>query len=115
MVDFAIRHHSDSCMLLLMYECVWPKSSRGVRSQRTAARCASLQGRRVGFVWDFMFRGDELFPVLERELRSRYDVDAFGYVVFGNIHGGDEAKVVEALPGLLDEHGIAAVVVGNGC
>jgi len=115
MVDFAIRHHSDSCMLLLMYECVWPKSSRGVRSQRTAARCASLQGRRVGFVWDFMFRGDELFPVLERELRSRYDVDVFGYDVFGNIHGGDEAKVVEALPGLLDEHGIDAVVVGNGC
>ena len=98
-----------------MYECVWPKSALGVTSGRAAQRPATLEGLRVGFVWDFMFRGEDLFPVLERELKARFGVEVVGYDMFGNIHGGDEAAVVEALPGRLDEHGIDAVVVGNGC
>ncbi|MBI4933173.1 MAG: hypothetical protein HY828_04805 [Actinobacteria bacterium] len=99
-----------------VYDVVWPKSPQGGRRRRAAARVRSLEGARIGFVWDYMFRGDELFPVLERELRARFtDLEVVGYDTFGNVHGPHEHALVEALPGTLDEHSIDAVVVGNGC
>jgi hypothetical protein len=99
-----------------VFDVVWPKSALGVQRRRAAARVASLEGARIGFVWDYMFRGDELFPVLERELRARFTgLEVVGYDTFGNIHGPQEHALVEALPGTLDEHSIDAVVVGNGC
>jgi hypothetical protein len=99
-----------------VYEAVWPKSALGVQSRRAATRLDALAGKRIGFVWDYMFRGEELFPVLEQELRRRYDgLEVVGYDTFGNIHGPQEHALIEAMPGTLDEHGIDAVVVGNGC
>ena len=102
-----------------VYEVVWPKAPRGAQRRRAAARLDGLDGldgARIGFVWDYMFRGDELFPVLERELRRRHPgLEVVGYDVFGNIHGPDEAALVRGLPHELHEHGIDAVVVGNGC
>lgn len=116
---FAIADGGDTGILTGMeptYQVVWPKSPLGVRRRRAARRLTSLDGARIGFVWDFMFRGDELFPELERELRRRFpDLTVVGYDAFGNVHGPDEHALVEALPGTLDEHSIDAVVVGNGC
>lgn len=98
------------------YDVVWPKSPRGAQRRRAAARLDSLDGARIGFVWDYLFRGDEIFPVLADALTKRYaGVEVFGYDTFGNIHGADEHALIEAMPGTLDEHGIDAVVVGNGC
>jgi hypothetical protein len=98
------------------YETVWPKSALGVQPRRAAPRLATLDGARIGFVWDYMFRGEEIFPVIQRELERRHaGVRVVGYDVFGNIHGPQEHALVEALPGTLDEHSIDAVVVGNGC
>jgi hypothetical protein len=102
--------------MVSVYDVVWPKSAQGTRRRRSADRLPSLDGARIGFVWDYMFRGEELFPVLERELRARFDgLEVVGYDTFGNIHGPREHALVEALPGTLDEHSIDAVVVGNGC
>jgi len=98
------------------YEVVWPKSPRGAQRRCAAARLDSLDGKRIGFVWDYLFRGDEIFPVLEQALTQRYPgLSVVGYDTFGNIHGPDELALVGALPGTLDEHSIDAVVVGNGC
>ena len=98
------------------YEVVWPKSARGVQPRRAADRLSTLEGKCVGFVWDYLFRGEEIFPALERALIERYPgLTVVGYDTFGNIHGPHEHALVEALPGTLDEHGIDAVVVGNGC
>ena len=117
--DFAIREHHRSGTLVLMqphYDVVWPSSPRGTVRRRAADRLPSLDGARVGFVWDYMFRGEEIFPVIADALRLRSPgVEIVGYDTFGNIHGPDEHALVEALPGTLDEHGIDAVVVGNGC
>lgn len=99
-----------------VHEVVWPKSAQGGARRPAATRLTTLDGARIGFVWDYMFRGEELFPVLERELTTRYPgLTVVGYDTFGNIHGPDEHALVEALPGTLDEHSIDAVVVGNGC
>lgn len=116
---FAIDRHGHCGILTAMepvYDVVWPKSALGVQRRRAATRVQSLEGARIGFVWDYMFRGEELFPVLERELRARFTgLEVVGYDTFGNIHGPDEHAIVAALPGTLDEHSIDAVVVGNGC
>lgn len=98
------------------YDVVWPKSPRSGQRRRAAPRLDSLVGKRIGFVWDYLFRGEEIFPVLERALKERFaGLEVVGYDTFGNIHGPGELALMEALPGTLDEHSVDAVVVGNGC
>ena len=98
------------------FDVVWPKSPLGVQSRQPASRLATLDGARIGFVWDYMFRGEEIFPILEAELKSRFTgIDIIGYDTFGNIHGGDQAARVKALPHVLAQYRVDAVVCGNGC
>lgn len=97
-----------------VYEVVWPKSPLGVQPRRAADRLTTLEGARIGLVWDHMFRGEELFPVLATELQ-RHGAQVVGWEAFGNVHGPDEHAVVEALPDALRRHRVDAVVVGNGC
>ena len=98
------------------YRVVWPRSPRGVQRQRRAERLDTLAGKRVAFLWDYVFRGDELFPVLERELTARFaGIDILGYEEFGNTHGGDEHERVGHLPDDLRARGVDAVVSGMGC
>ncbi len=99
-----------------IYDVVWPRSPRGVQQQHRAARLDSLEGKRIAFLWDYLFRGDELFPVLERELRRRIgEIDIVGYEEFGNLHGSDEKERVGRLPDDLRNRGVDAVVSGMGC
>lgn len=98
------------------YDVVWPRAPLGVQAQRQAARLDSLDGARVALVWDYLFRGDELFPAIEGELRARFpDLEVVGYDEFGNTHGGDEAQVIAALPDRLADERIDAVISGIGC
>ncbi len=98
------------------YSVVWPSSPLGVQQHRLAPRLATLDGKRVAFLWDYLFRGDELFPVLADELRRRFDgVDIVGYQTFGNLHGADEKEKVAALPEELKARHVDAVVSGMGC
>ena len=70
----------------------------------------------MAFLWDYVFRGDELFPVLERELIRLYpDIEIVGYEAFGNLHGADEKERVGRLPDDLRNRGVDAVVSGMGC
>ncbi len=98
------------------YEVVWPKSPLAVQARPLAERLDTLEGKRVGFLWDFLFRGHELFPVIEEELQCRFTrIEVVGYDEFGNTHGGDEAEVIAALPNRLHDRRIDAVVSGVGC
>lgn len=98
------------------FAVVWPKAPRGVQRRRRAGRLDTLAGRRVAFLWDHLFRGDELFPVLAEELRRRFpDVDIVDHTEFGNLHGADEPVRVGRLPDDLRNRGVDAVVSGMGC
>ena len=98
------------------YDVVWPRSPRGVQQQRQADRLPDLSGRTVAFLWDFVFRGDELFPVLEKALVERFDgIEIVGFEEFGNLHGADEKQRVGRLPDDLRSRGVDAVVSGMGC
>jgi hypothetical protein len=98
------------------YGVVWPRSPRGVQRRRRADRLDSLDGRRIAFLWDHLFRGDELFPVLAEELRRRFpDIDIVDHTEFGNLHGADEPVRMGRLPDDLRSRGVDAVVSGMGC
>ena len=98
------------------YDVVWPLAKSGVETQALAPRLATLDGATVGFLWDDMFRGDELFPALQAELTRRFPSARFvGYEEFGNIHGPDEHKVVAALGNTLHARHVDAVVAAVGC
>ncbi len=98
------------------YDVVWPGSPMGVPARRSAERLDDLAGAKVAFLWDNLFRGDELFPVLDKELTTRFpSVEILSYEVFGNTHGADEVERIERLPADLQALGVEAVVSGMGC
>ena len=98
------------------YEVVWPRSPRTAEVTALAPRLSSLEGRTVAFLWDYLFRGDEIFPILERELADRFEGIRFvPYSEFGTTHGAGEHEVLEGLAGRLRELGVDAVISGMGC
>ena len=54
------------------YDVVWPRSRLAVDKQTPASRLDTLAGKRIGFLWDYLFRGEELFPAIADELRDRF-------------------------------------------
>lgn len=99
-----------------VYDVVWPRSRQAVELQDLADRPDSLDGRVVGFLWDYLFRGDEIFPVIAEELKARYPaVEIVDFDQFGSTHGDDEAELVAALPQTLRDRGIDVVVSGMAC
>lgn len=98
------------------YSVVWPRSPKSLEVKPLAPRLASLQGRTVAFVWDYLFRGDEIWPILKEALGERFPGMRFiDHDAFGSTHGEDERRVLAELPGKLKSLGVEAVVSGMGC
>jgi len=97
-------------------EVVWPRGRRDVKTVSLAKRLDTLEGKTVCELWDWLFHGEEAFPAIERELTKRYPGIKFvNYKVFGNTHGGEEAKVIASLRDKLRENKCEAVISGIGC
>ncbi|MDH4146972.1 MAG: hypothetical protein OEY23_17585 [Acidimicrobiia bacterium] len=98
------------------YAVVWPRSPKTAEMVELAPRPSTLEGRKVAFLWDYLFRGDEIFPILERELSARYpDMTFVPYQEFGTTHGEGEHDVIAAMAKKLADLGVDAVVSGMGC
>ena len=54
------------------YEVLWPRSPRQVQLQPLAKRLDTLEGKTIAQLWDYLFRGDEVFALLEEGLKERY-------------------------------------------
>ena len=99
-----------------IYQVVWPRGRKMVEVTDIAPRLDKLDGKTIGELWDYLFRGDEIFPVLEEELGRRLPGVRFvRYEVFGSTHGSDERKVLAELPERLRAHGVDAVISGMAC
>ena len=99
-----------------VYAVHWPRGERTLDVRPVSPRLDSLDGKTVAFVWDYLFRGDEIFEILKRELAPRHPGIRFvDYEAFGSTHGGDEHEVLAALPGKLRDLKVDAVVSGMGC
>lgn len=98
------------------FQTVWPGSPRAVEAARYAARPAGKEGLRIAQLWDYLFRGDEIFDMLEEPLKARLPGAQFvSWRSFGSTHGADEADVLAALPDRLCEAGVDLVLSGIGC
>ncbi len=98
------------------YSVYWPRTPRQTEIQPLAKRPATLAGKTIGLLWDYVFRGDEVFGVLQQELEARYPgVRFINWREFGNTHGSDEHQVIASLPEKLKALKVDAVISGMGC
>lgn len=98
------------------YEIVWPRGRRAVGIIRPADRLASLEGKTIAALWNWLFRGNEVLPAAGKELQKRYPGLRFiGHEVFGSTHGKNEVEMLAALPAKLKENRCDAVISGVGC
>jgi hypothetical protein len=110
------RGTSEMPMKERVFEAVWPCGERVAKVTRLAHRLDTLRGKTVCQLWDNLFRGDRIFPILEEELLKLYPGIKFvNYNVFGSTHGGEEKKVITSLPSMLKEKGCDAVISAVGC
>ena len=47
------------------YEALWPRSPRQVQLKALAQRLDTLEGKTIAQMWDYVFRGDEVYAILE--------------------------------------------------
>ena len=98
------------------YAVVWPRSAKVVEVKPLAKRLDTMDGKKVAFLWDDLFRGDEIWPILKQELSARYPGLTFvDHDAFGSTHGDEEHRVLAELPDKIRSMKIDAVVSGMGC
>lgn len=98
------------------YQVVWPSGRWARTGAGLARRLDSLEGKVVAELWDWVFKGDKMYDVWEKELTTRYPGAKFiSWREFGEIHGANERQVLAELPQKLEEFGVDAVICGVGC
>ena len=98
------------------YEAYWPRSPRQVSLKPLAKRLDTLNGKTVAQLWDYLFRGDEIFEILEAELKKRYPgVKFVSWREFGNTHGHEEREAVALIAKKFRELKVDAAISGMGC
>ena len=99
------------------YRVVSPAGVKVATDRDVSPSLPDLNGKIIGELWNWGFRGNETFPIIEDELRKIYpDIQFVDYQTFGNFHDPNyEKEKMAALPGQLKEYKVDAVIVGNGC
>jgi UDP:flavonoid glycosyltransferase YjiC (YdhE family) len=98
------------------YQVIWPRAQSTKNPTDLAKRYETLNGKTIAQLWDYVFRGDEIFPILEEELMRRFpEVRFINYSVFGSTHGAEEREILANLPETLKQLGADAVISGMGC
>ncbi|MBT6276128.1 MAG: hypothetical protein HOI95_18590 [Chromatiales bacterium] len=116
MRDFAFLDEGTPMVASESFAALWPGGESAVTPISPAPRLDTLDGKRIAFLWDAMFRGDEIFPMLAEQLSKHCKGATFiSHEEFGATFGGDEHAVLEALPQLLEQKNVDAVIGGNGC
>lgn len=97
------------------YSVYWPRTPRQTRLKPLAKRLDTLNGKTVAQLWDYLFRGDEIFALLEQGLKSRYpDIRFVNWREFGSTHSPQEHAVLASLPNRFRELGVDAAISGMG-
>ena len=99
------------------YAVVWPRGKSIKQEGHLANRLSTLEDKKIGFMWNGVFFGDKMFPVIEQELTNQYHRSKFvSFEVFSITHGqGDIARVIAASPDKLKQYNCDAVISGVGC
>jgi hypothetical protein len=98
------------------YQVVWPQSERQQKQQPLAKRLDDLNGKTIAQLWDFRYRGNEVYRMLEEDLRERFpDIRFVSWQEFGSTYGSDERDVAASLPRRFKELGVDAAISSMGC
>ena len=97
------------------YDVVWPLGRPAYQTRSPNARVPDLRNKVVAEAWDYLFRGEEIFPILREELAAQFPGVRFvTYDVFGNLHGPQQRELIARVPDLLRQHGVDAVISAIG-
>lgn len=97
------------------YDVLWPLGRKAVQPRAAAAGVADLSGKTVCELWDYIFRGEIIYPHIRARLRERFPGIRFiEYAEFGNIHGPRQREIVAGLAARLKALGCDAVISGIG-
>ena len=97
------------------FNVLWPLGKRAVNHSGAAPALGDLSGKVVGELWDFIFRGDKMYPMIREHLRALYPGIRFvDFTNFGNIHGNQDREIVAGLADALRGAGCDAVIAGIG-
>jgi hypothetical protein len=97
------------------FDVVWPRGKSQIDAASLADRPGTLAGKKVAQLWDYVYRGDEIYLNLESALRERFPgVEFVSWREFGNTHGPDERSIIQSLPQRLKELGVDAVISSVG-
>jgi hypothetical protein len=97
------------------FEVVWPLGRVATEAVDLAPALSDLNGKTVCELWDWLFRGDQMYPVINEELRARYpDIKIVDHEAMGNTHGTHGRAYVANLAELLRKHGCDAVISAVG-
>jgi len=98
------------------FEAYWPRGARQQKTRALAPRLDTLEGKTVAQLWDYLFKGDEVFALLEEGLKKQFPgVKFVSWRDLGSTHGGDEKETLAALPARFKELGVDAVISGMAC
>ena len=98
------------------FEVVWPLGKTVMRPHvDLAPPLADLDGKTIGEMWNWKFRGDQIYAMLNEELRKRYpNIKIVSHMTMGDTHDTNERAFVANLPELLRQHGCDAVISNVG-
>jgi hypothetical protein len=99
------------------FEVVWPSGRSAVSEVGLSEALDGIDGKTIGFVWDHVFRGAEMWEIIKERLSADYPGTRFvDYPVFGDIHGSvaSERAAVAGIPDKLREYRVDAAIVGVG-
>jgi hypothetical protein len=95
------------------FHVVHPVSRRPVVAKTSNADLPGLTGKKIALVWDYLFRGDDVFRLVkERFHAGGSGVEFVDHEVFGDIHGHEE--LLDQLPSRLEEMGVDGTIVATG-
>lgn len=98
-----------------MYEVLWPRGRKVAPITPFSKRLDTLNGKTVCELWNYAFRGKEIFSAMEKALSERYpEVKFVSWASFPR-DGDHNLPDWEAHPDLPSELGFDAVIVGMGC
>jgi hypothetical protein len=97
------------------YEVFSPLGRSAGGEMRTGPALETLEGAKVALLWDWYFKGDEIFELIKADLSERYPGMTFiGPDFFGSTHGDREDEVIAELPELLRAEKVDAVISAVG-
>lgn len=99
-----------------IFQVVYPIGIQTIKNRKVADSIPDLNGKTICELWNYAFRGDDSFSIIEKLMKDKYPgLNFIPYENFGNIHDpSEEAKMMAELPAKLKKFKCDAVIAGNG-